>query len=184
MWGLRMPYRALNGCSPKMDSPPKLFALPPGVDFVKELAREVDHLLDGDPIKALNAEIWVNTARTRRKLVEFYQSNGARLIPRIRLITELSALAMGEFPAKTVSALQRQLDLMPLVGKLVELQPDLVGRISISILTESLDALLEELADQAVDPSTFESLDVDDASGHWARLLEFVKIRKHLSLGT
>ena len=50
---------------------PRVFALPPGADFCRALGDGLDARLAGQPPEATaRVEVWVNTRRARRALVE------------------------------------------------------------------------------------------------------------------
>ena len=65
-----------------------------------------------DTAAGARVEIWVNTQRARRALIAAFAAGGPRLLPRIRVVTELAAdpLAPGDLPPPA-SALGRKLDL-------------------------------------------------------------------------
>ena len=63
---------------------PRVFALPPGVDFARALVAGLDARLAGQPPEAVaQVEIWVNTRRARRRLAAAFAEGPARLLPRI-----------------------------------------------------------------------------------------------------
>ena len=157
-----------------------LFAIPTGCDFgrcfLDGLDQRFGHLAPEDFARI---EILVNTRRTQRRLRTLFDSGPARLLPRLRLITDL-----GQDPSFTdlpppVSPLRRQLDLTNLVGKLLEQDPTLAPRESRFALAESLAALFSEMHGEAIDPARIENLDIADESGHWHRALRFMTLVRH-----
>ena len=100
----------------------RVFALPPGCDFSSAFLNGLYHRLQGQPPEALaRVEVFVNTHRTRRRLLELLQSGPARLLPRIRVITDLSNdPIVGLDLPQPVSALRRRLELSQMIAALLE----------------------------------------------------------------
>ena len=74
--------------------PPRVFGLPAGVDFPQALVDGLLARVDGHPPEALaRVELLVNTERMARRLRRIFEDGPARLLPRIRLITDLETLA-------------------------------------------------------------------------------------------
>ena len=68
-----------------------VFALPPGADFPAELVAGLQHRMQGEPPQAMaEVQLFVNTARMRRRVTDLLSASGARILPRIRLVTELA----------------------------------------------------------------------------------------------
>ena len=64
---------------------PRLFALPPGVDFPAELIKGLDARLAGQSPEALSrVQLIVNTRRMERRIREIYDTGPARLLPRLK----------------------------------------------------------------------------------------------------
>ncbi|WP_341367765.1 double-strand break repair protein AddB [Yoonia sp. BS5-3] len=156
---------------------PRVFALPPGADFATGL---VDGLLDRagglTPEMWARTEIYVNTTRMQRRIRSVFDAGPARLLPRIRLITDLASdpVSMGIAPA--VSPLRRRLELSQFVAKLLEQEPDLAPQTALYDLSDSLANLMDEMQGEGVSPDAIAALDVTDQSGHWERALKFVNI--------
>ncbi|WP_368185603.1 double-strand break repair protein AddB [Aestuariibius sp. HNIBRBA575] len=155
----------------------RLFALPLGVDFGQALLQGLrDRTKDLTPVEFAQCEIFVNTRRTQRRLKDLLIQDGAHLLPRIRLITDLALdpdVAHISLPA---APLQRRLELLQLVSRLIAAEPDLAPASSAYALTDSLARLLDEMQGEGVDPSTIANLDVSDKSGHWQRALKFITL--------
>jgi double-strand break repair protein AddB len=159
---------------------PRLFAVPPGCDFgrrfLEGLDRRFGHL---PPEDFARIEILVNTRRTQRRLRDLFDQGPARLLPRLRLITDLGKdPAVQDLPLP-ISPLRRQLDLSNLVGKLLQQDPTLAPRESRFALAESLGALFSEMHGEGIDPARITELDVEDESGHWKRALRFITLVQH-----
>ncbi|PHQ81703.1 MAG: double-strand break repair protein AddB, partial [Thalassobium sp.] len=156
---------------------PRVFGLPPGVDFARAL---VDGLLDRGgalpPQDFAKIEVYVNTRRMQRRLVSMFDNGPARLLPRIRLVTDLALDPLAADLPPPIAPLRRRLELSVLVSDLLERQPDLAPRAALFDLSDSLAALMDEMQGEGVSPEKIAGLDVSDQSGHWARALQFVDI--------
>lgn len=156
---------------------PRLFGLPPGVDFGCAL---VEGLLDRGgslhPHDFAKVEIYVNTRRMQRRLLSMFDNGPARLLPRIRLVTDLALDPLAADLPPPVAPLRRRLELSVLVSDLLERQSDLAPRAALFDLSDSLAALMDEMQGEGVSPEAIAKLDVADQSGHWARALQFVNI--------
>ncbi len=156
---------------------PRLFGLPPGVDFPQMLYHGLMQRLAGMPPEAIaQVEIYVNTQRMQRRLRAQFDRGGASLLPRIRLVTDLGRNVALADVGPAVSALRRRLELVQFITLLLEKEPDLAPRAAIYDLADSLAALLSEMHDEDVHPEVIQNLTVPDASGHWQRSLKFLQI--------
>ena len=156
---------------------PRLFALPPGVDFPKSvvsgLLERMSHLT---PDAMAQVEIYVNTQRMQRRVRHLFLDGNARLLPRIRVLGDLGRdLAMSDLPP-AVPPLRRRLELAQLVARLIESEPDLAPKTSVFDLADSLAALMDEMQGEGVTPGAIRTLNVEDQSGHWQRALQFVSL--------
>lgn len=156
---------------------PRVFHVPPGVDFASTLAMGLRHRLEGQPPEAMaNVTLYLNTNRMRSRVVEAFLAQGPGFLPRLRVLTNLTdGLALSGLPAP-VSALRRRLDLSQLIARLLDSQPDLAPRAALYDLADSLAALMDEMQSEGVTPETIAALDVSDHSAHWARTRAFLSI--------
>lgn len=153
-----------------------LYGLPPGADFPAALVSGLVERFAGMAPDALaRAEVIVNTQRMRSRLSEAFADGMPRLLPRIRLVTEMAHDPLAR-PVATVPALRRQLELTRLITALLEREPDMAARSDAFALAESLTALLSEMEDEGVAPGAVAALDVGDMSAHWARARGFLEI--------
>ena len=156
---------------------PRIFASPPGVDFARGL---VDGLVARTahmtPTDLARVEIYVNTTRMQRRIRAVFDAGPARLLPRIRLITDLANDPVSLDLPPAVSPLRRRLELSQFVTKLIEQEPDLAPRAAVYDLSDSLAKLMDEMQGEGVSPNAIASLDVTDQSGHWERALAFLRI--------
>jgi double-strand break repair protein AddB len=156
---------------------PRVFGLPPGVDFPRHL---IDGLLarcaDQPPEALARIDLIVNTKRMARRLRAIFETGPPRLLPRIRLITDLDTLVPQVVLPDGVPALRRRLELIGLISALLDTSPDLASRASLYDLADSLAALIDEMQSEGVAPSAIADLDVADQSGHWERAKVFLGI--------
>jgi double-strand break repair protein AddB len=159
------------------ESGPRLFALPPGADFAAEVATGLlTRLADAPPEALARVTIFTNTSRMQRRLRDVFANGPARLLPRIRLITDLALDPVGADLPPAVPPLRRRLELSRLVAQLLDTQPDLAPRAALFDLSDSLAKLLDEMQGEGVPLSAIQNLDVSDLSGHWSRALTFLQI--------
>jgi ATP-dependent helicase/nuclease subunit B len=156
---------------------PRLFALPPGVDFPRAVVAGLRARFCGQPPEALaRVSVFVNTRRMQRRFVELFDEGPGVLLPRIRLVTDLGQdVAFADLPP-AVSPLRRRLELAELISRLLDSQPDLAPRAAIYDLADSLAALMDEMQGEGVTPEVIRALDVTDLSGHWQRSLTFINV--------
>ncbi|ABG30166.1 double-strand break repair protein AddB [Roseobacter denitrificans] len=156
---------------------PRVFGLAPGVDFPKGLIEGLlARVAQGAPEDLARVQLIVNTSRMQRRLRSLFDAGPARLLPKIHLVTELDRLAPGLAVPPAVKPLQRRLELIALVARLIEQQKGLAPRASLYDLTDSLAALMDEMQGEGVTAETINSLDVSDISGHWQRTQTFIRI--------
>ena len=156
---------------------PRIFAEPTGVDFAQGL---VDGLITRcahmSPEDWARTEIYVNTTRMQRRIRAVFDAGPARLLPRIRLLTDLALDPISVQVPPPVSPLRRRLELSQFVTKLLERESDLAPRAALYDLSDSLATLMDEMQGEGVDPSVIAGLDVTDHSSHWDRALKFLNI--------
>ncbi|WP_424930129.1 double-strand break repair protein AddB [Amaricoccus tamworthensis] len=165
---------------------PRFFTLPPGADFTSDLVAGLDQRLAGQPPHLLaKITIWVNTQRARRSLMDQFAAGGPRLLPRIRVITELASdpLAPLKLPEPT-SALERKLELARLVSGLIDTEPGLAAQTAAFDLADSLSDLLDELQGEGLDPDVFAQVEPAEHAAHWQRNLKFLNILGHYVAGS
>ncbi|MCC5972815.1 MAG: double-strand break repair protein AddB [Rubellimicrobium sp.] len=158
------------------DPAPRLFALPSGVDFGAEVVAGLARRMEGaTPADWARVTVFVNTRRTARRLREVFDAGPARLLPRIRLITDLALDPVPGLPLP-VAPLRRRFELTQLIAQLLDRTPDLAPRTALYDLSDSLAGLLDEMQGEGVGADAIAALDVTDLSGHWERSLQFLSI--------
>ena len=157
---------------------PRVFALPPGVDFGAALIEGLEARLAGQPPEAMaRVEIWVNTQRMRRALIERLAEGPPRLLPQIRAVTELADGVLSPGPAEPpVSPLRRKLELSRLIGRLLAVEPGLAAETAAFDLADSLAELMDELTGEGVPIEALLSLDAGEHAAHWQRGLRFLTL--------
>ncbi len=154
----------------------RVFALPPGIDFPRELVTGITDRLQDHPPEALGrVTLIVNTKRMARRIRSIFESRGSGFVPRIRLLSDVTDPALLDLPQK-IPSLRRRLELSQLVSSLIEKHKSFESRASVFDLTDSLAALFDEMQGEGVDPDVLSRLDVSDMSGHWQRALAFMQI--------
>ncbi|MBK5934049.1 double-strand break repair protein AddB [Rhodovulum imhoffii] len=163
---------------------PRLFGLPPGADFPRLLVVGLLARMRGCPPETLaRVELYVNTRRMQRRLTALFMEGPARLLPRIRLVTDLAGdPAFADLPAP-VPPLRRRLELAQLVGALLKARPDLGPGTAVYDLADSLAALMDEMQGEGVPPEVLHGLDVSGLSEHWARSREFIALAEQVMAG-
>lgn len=156
---------------------PRLFGVPPGMDFSKTLIFGLEQRLSAAAPQAwAQTRVIVNTQRMRRRLRDLFDAGPARMLPRISVITDLvddPSLPPSPPPA---TALGRRLELMPLVDVLTRQEPDLAPRSALFDLSDLLAELMDELQGEGVPPKALHDLDVSHLAAHWQRTRRFVEI--------
>lgn len=190
-------------------SAPRVFSIPPGVPFLKELARALidGRLLPGcrygsDPIALAEATIFVPTRRAARELRAIFaaeQSGGAALLPVIRPLGDFDddagwfeeAVPPFDDLAPPIDARERLLLLAPLVQTWKRRLPaHIAGMFSEEVVVPSssaeaiwlardLAALMDEIETREADWTKLGGLADGDLAGWWQVTLDFLEIVTH-----
>lgn len=150
----------------------RVFGIAPGVDFPAELVAGLRARIT-TPQDMARVTLFVNTARMRRRITDIFTAGGPCLLPKLRLITDLDALA--DLPA-AISPLRRRLELAKVIAALLDAEPNLAPRNAVFDLAESLADLLDEMQGEGVPPQAIADLDVSKHSEHWEKSQKFLKI--------
>lgn len=156
---------------------PRVFSLPPGVDFPAALIQGLQRRMEGRaPHDMARVQLFVNTARMQRRIRALFATQNASFLPRLSLVTDLGRDDIGaDFP-DAVNPLVRRLELAQLVRGLIEAERDFAARAHTFDLADSLAALMEEMQGEGVHPDKLGELDVERHSAHWERSQKFLKL--------
>ncbi len=156
---------------------PRIFGVAPGVDFPKALIAGLrSRLADHPPHAMAQVDLIVNTRRMARRLREIFDAGPASLLPNIRMLTDLDSLVPQIALPRATPPLRRRLDLIQLVARLLETDPNIAPRSSLYALSDSLAGLIDEMQGEGVTAEDIANLDVTDQSGHWERAKQFLGI--------
>lgn len=157
-------------------SNPRVFALPLGVDFSQAFVDGLLARLKGQPPEALaKVVIYVNTRRSARGIEAILASSGARLLPDIRVVTDLAHDASVPV-AQPVPALRRKLIIARLVAAFIEQQPDVAPQSAVFDLADSLGKLLDSFQGEGLAMAALGDIEVGGQSEHWERSRKFLEI--------
>lgn len=162
------------------DEAPRVFALPPGADFPARLVDGLIARMQGHAPEAMaRVTLYLNTSRMERRVRALLQAQGARILPRIRLVTDLGRDPLvGLAPA--VPGLRRRLEIVELVRGLLDRMPDFAPGTPAWGLADSLARLMEEMAGEGVAPAALEDAGLaENHAAHWERSLIFLRIVGH-----
>jgi double-strand break repair protein AddB len=161
----------------KPSAKPRVFGLAPGIDFPAALVNGLRQRSSDHPPEAMaRVELFVNTRRMARRVQTLFEQGPACILPRIRLVTDLAKDPSFAHLPPAAPRLRRRLQVVQLLTRLLEADPDLAPRFSLFDLADSLIALMEEMHGEGVDPDAITKLDVSDQSGHWDRALRFIQV--------
>ncbi|WP_298295453.1 double-strand break repair protein AddB [uncultured Litoreibacter sp.] len=154
----------------------RVFGMPPGIDFPRALVSGLITRFQSRPPEDLaRVQLYMNTARMKRRVGQLFAEHGAMLLPRLHLITDLSRDPHLDLPPAT-DGLVRRLELAQLVRKLIETEETLAARDMAFDLADSLATLLEEMQGEGVSIEQILALDVAQHSDHWKRSLTFIEL--------
>ena len=164
---------------------PRVFAMPPGVDFPQAVADGLMHRMRHQPPEAIaRVDLWVNTARMQARIAAALTKGKALLLPNIRIISSLGQSAVMDNVAPAVPALRRRLELTRLISRLIDADETVAPRSAIYDLSDSLAALMEEMQGEGVDLAALARLDLTGHSDHWNRSRDFIQIIAPYFTGT
>ena len=154
-----------------------LFQLPPGADFAADFARGLIRRYASQPPEALaRVTVYLNSERMRRRVTEALTSAGARLLPRLKIVTDLGAdPILADLPAPE-PRLRRLLTLGQLVQGLLERSDGLAPSSAAFDLAASLSDLMDEMQAEGVTPARISALPMDQFAAYWQQTQAFLAI--------
>ena len=160
---------------------PRLFGVACGIDFPHAIKEGILSRFGTDAPELLaRTEVFVNTSRMKRDLIAAFDDGTTRLLPRIRLVTELSNDFRFRDVRMPVSGLRLRLELSQLVAHFLDNRPNFAERSAVYGLADTLALLLGEMHDEAVTYDILSNLKLENTSDHWREALEFLKIVKDI----
>ena len=158
----------------------RVYATPLGVDFCAALVSGLDAMLADHPPEAIaRVHLYVANARMERRLSALYLQRGSGFLPRIRPVLALGEVAdLAGIPA-AIPPLRLRLELVRLIGALLDRDPHLAPRSALYDLADSLADLMGEMFEEGVTPATIAGLDVADHAEHWQRATAFLDLVTH-----
>ncbi|SDY27586.1 double-strand break repair protein AddB [Jannaschia faecimaris] len=155
-----------------------LYREPVGIDFSASFASGLRRALRDQPPEAMaRVTLLVNTTRMARRIEAALAAEGATLLPRIRLVTDLTPLLPpGEAATTGIEPLALRLKLTQLVAHLLSASPDLAPASAAFDLASSLATLLAEMQEERMDPAVLTEIETGDLSEQWQRTLTFLTV--------
>ncbi|MGL5009938.1 MAG: double-strand break repair protein AddB, partial [Paracoccaceae bacterium] len=153
-----------------------VYGLPPGADFPRLLAEGLIARAGDEPAALARVTLFLNTRRMQRAVERHLTATGARLLPKMRLVSDLAADVMFADVPAPVSALRRRLELTQLVAALIARERTLAPPTAVFDLAETLADLMDEMRGEGVTPADIAKIDVSRHSAHWQRTQEFIGI--------
>jgi double-strand break repair protein AddB len=131
---------------------------------------------DQPPEALARVTLILNTQRMRNRVAECLVERGVRLLPRLLLVTDVSAMLSPLPLAPAAPKLRRMLQLSVLLDGLLRTGSTPFPRAALYDLAESLAVLMDEMQGEGVPPDRISALDVGNHSAHWARTQRFLGI--------
>ena len=154
---------------------PRLFTLPPGVDFPQALvAGLAARLADAPPEAWARVTLMVNSGRMARAVRAALDDGPPRLLPRLLHVADLGALAGWPDIPPAMPRLSLVLDLARLLERLTDADPSLAPKHAILDLAERLADLIDEMEGEGADAGALARIDVDRFAAHWQRARSIV----------
>ncbi len=157
---------------------PRLFGLPPGIDFARAFLDGLKaRLADLPPQAMARVLIFTNTRRMARRLTDLLVADGPGFLPRILSLADLGAdpLLAPDLPP-AVSPLVRRLELTRAVDRLLAARPDLGQRSHAYDLADSLALLMDEMNEEDVSFDALRDIDTGAHQEHWQIALSFLTL--------
>lgn len=156
---------------------PRLFAVPPGVDFAQALAAGLRaRLADAPPQAIARITLTLNANRAARAAALAFEGDGpSAYLPRIGTLDDIVADPRLDLPP-AVDPGRRALTLIRLVTRFLEARPDLGPPAAAPALAGALGALMDETAREGVDLDRLDDAAPPEHARHWETTLAFLQI--------
>lgn len=159
---------------------PRVFGLPPGADFARDVLDGMIARLPDTPAPLSRVHLYVNTRRMQRRFQSLLQLGPPRLLPRIGVLSDMvTPRDMIGVPPE-LPPLQQKMALARLVASLLDHQPDLAPRSAVFDLADSLSGLMDEMQSEGVPPQAVQQMDMGHLSEHWQKAQSFLSIATSL----
>ena len=154
-----------------------VFGLPPGANFPRFLVQGLlERVGADDPAALARTTMYLNTRRMQRAVEHELTGAGARLLPRLRLVSDLAQDMVLPGLPHPVSPLRRRLELTPLITALMQREKGISAEAAIFDLADSLATLMDEMHGEGVLPGALAAIDVANHSAHWQLTRDFIGI--------
>ncbi len=153
------------------------YGLPCGVNYPEGIKNGLlERLKDAPPEMLARTQIFVNTSRMKKDILAAFNDGVPRFLPQVKLISELGKGSHAKALPDVASSLKIRLELSQIIRLFLEKEPRFSIKSSVYDLADSLAALMSEMQEEGVFIEDFENLNIQDASGHWEKALQFVRI--------
>ncbi len=163
---------------------PRVFTLPPGVNFAECLVAGIrQRLASADSSAIARLTIWTNTRRSARAIEEIFANGPASFLPRIKIISDIAKpepIGLGGAAVPPVPGLQRKLFLAELLAAVLQKEPNLAPRSAIFDLADSLADLLDELENEGRDLRDIVDLDTGEFAQQWETNRKLISVLANL----
>lgn len=160
------------------DPAPRVYGLPPGVDFTGQLAAGIKaRLTDRPPEAVARVAVAINTSRAARALTEAFEGAAdAVFLPRITTFERFVDDPLTPAPP-AIDGLERRLTLTWLIDRMLALDPSLGPPGAAGPLADTLARLLDEMHGAKASLSRLDSAVEDiDLADHWKTSLKFFSV--------
>ena len=160
---------------------PRIFGLPPGVNFSRSFVDGLkSRLTDYPPEKNTTIKIYVNSNRMLQKIKSEFTSVGASILPNLSTLNHL----IDDFEVSLsdiVDPLSLRLELAQIISKFIEIEPSFGSQNSCFDLADSLANLIKEIHEEGLSLEVLTKLNLDDYSEYWQRNRKFfILIKEYL----
>ncbi|GAA3858643.1 double-strand break repair protein AddB [Celeribacter arenosi] len=156
---------------------PRLFGLPCGVDYPREVVRGfMERMAGASPERVARAQIIVNTSKLGRAIGDAFGGYAPGLKPRIRLLSRLPDDPVFHDLELPQAPLRQKLDMARLVEAFLAREAGFAPKSGIFDLADSLVSVVGELHEAGAGSEALEGITIPNASRHWQESLQFLGI--------